>query len=170
MKKLKYLLLPLFILCLIFAGCETNNQLRVASISNITAAGSEDFAIRINYQEDKRLENKEFDVQVRCDTSDVKLTFWKENEQKVTSNIAVKERWISLTSLKSDSAGLSGNETFKKLKDAVDESYIFNVSKSCKLIFRVVAGEATENSAKTGQILANFEAVSDDFVLECKLK
>ena len=47
----------------------------------------------------------------------------------------------------------------------VDESYIFNVSKTCKLIFRVVAGEATENSAKTGQILANFEPVSDDFVL-----
>ena len=109
-------------------------------------------------------------MQLKCDTSDVKLTLWKENEQKVTSNITIKERWVSLTSLKADSAGISGQETFKKLKDAVDESYIFNVSKTCKLIFRVVAGEATENSAKTGQILANFEPVSDDFVFECKLK
>lgn len=137
MKKLKYLLLPLFVLSITLVGCETNNQLRVASISNITAVGSEDFAIRINYQEDERLENKEFDVQLKCDTSDVKLTLWKENEQKVTSNITIKERWVSLTSLKADSAGISGQETFKKLKDAVDESYIFNVSKTCKLILEL---------------------------------
>lgn len=169
MKKLKYLFIP-FLLCLAFCGCEASTSIRVASLSEITAAGSSDYAVRIEFADDERLEDKEYDIQLKCDTENVNLTFWREGEQKITSSISVKNRWHSLTSIKADAAGLSGKEQFKKLKVAVSESYIFNVSAPCKLTFRVVAGEATENSAKTGQILANVDPVSDEFVLECKDK
>lgn len=167
MKKLKYLFIPLAI-CAALSGCEASTSIKVASLSEITAAGSSDYAIRIEFADDDRLEQKEYDIQLKCDTENVDLTFWRESEQKITSSISVKNRWHSLTSLKVDAAGLSGQESFQKLKDAVSESYIFNVSAPCKLTFRVVAGEATENSAKTGQILANVDPVSDELTIECK--
>lgn len=169
MKKLKYLFIPMLLIAA-FCGCEASTSIKVASLSEITAAGSSDYAVRIEFSDDERLEDKEYDIQIKCDISDVDFTFWREGEQKITSAIAVKNRWHSLTSLKADAAGLSGKEQFKKLKEAISESYIFNVSTPCKFTLRVVAGEATENSAKTGQILANVDPVSDEFVLECKDK
>lgn len=169
MKKLKILFIP-FLICAAFCGCESSTSIRVASLSEITAAGSSDYAARIEFADDDRLEEKEYDIQIRSDTENLKLTFWRENDQKITSTITVSNRWYSLTSIKVDAAGLSGQEKFKKLKDAVSESYIFNVSAPCKLTFRVVAGEATENSAGTGQILANVDPVSDELIIECKDK
>lgn len=169
MRKIKYLFIP-FLMCAMFCGCESSSSIKVASLTEITAAGSDDYTIRIEFADDDRLEEKEYDIQIKCDTENVNITFWRENEQKITSSISVKNRWHSLTSIKVDAAGLSGQERFNKLKDAVSESYIFNVSSSCKLTFRVVAGEATDNSANTGQILANVDPVSDEVTIECKDK
>ena len=101
------------------------------------------------------------------DTQDLQITFWKENDSKLSTNITEKDIWLSLTSLKVSSAGLEGQETFGQLKDAVTDIYIFNVSKPCKLIFRVVAGQIAENSDKTGFVILNTAPISDDFVLNC---
>ena len=167
LKKIKYLIFPV-LAALLFAGCEQTNDLIVASFSNATADGSENFAAKLNFQQDKRLEEKYYDIQIMTDTENSKIVFWKEGEDKVTTTIKEKNRWKSLTSLKVDAAGLAGTETFQKLKDAVDVTYIFNTEKSIKIFLRVVSGEEVDNSAGTGKILANTEPVSQDFVLECR--
>ncbi len=167
LKKLKYLIFPV-LAALLLTGCENANQINAASFSEITAAGSEDYAMTVKFMEDKRVEDKYFDIQLMTDVDDVQLVFWQEGEAKITTTISQKGRWRSLTTLKVNSAGLEDTESFLKLKEAVDQSYMFNVNKPVKLIFRVVAGEAAPNSAGKGQILANTEPVSKDFVLECK--
>lgn len=167
LRKVKYLIFPV-LAALLFSGCEQANELIVASFSNATADGSENFAAKLNFQQDKRMEEKFFDVQIMLDTENTKIVFWKEGEDKVTVTIAEKNRWKSLTSLQVGAAGLAGTEDFTRLKDAVDVTYIFNTEKPVKIFLRVVAGEAVDNSAGTGKILANTEPVSKDFVLECK--
>lgn len=166
MKKLFLIIFPFFVL-VSFIGCESMANVKIATFSNITSAGSENYAMRINFQNDSRYQEKYYDIQVMSDTQDLQITFWKENNSKLSTNITEKDIWLSLTSLKVSSAGLEGQETFGQLKDAVTDIYIFNVSKPCKLIFRVVAGQIAENSDKTGFVILNTAPISDDFVLNC---
>lgn len=165
MKKLFYAIFPLFV-CLLMVGCDTSG-IRLAFFSNATSPGSENYTMRVTFQNDKRYEEKYFDIQLMSTVSDVELTFWQEGEDKLSATIGESGVWNSLTSLKLTAAGLEGRENFDQLKEAVSQTYIFNVSKECKLIFRVVAGEIAENTDKTGFILALAEPISDDFVLNC---
>ncbi len=166
MKKLFLLIFPLF-LCSIICGCESMAGIKLATFSNITSAGSENYTFRLNFQNDSRYEEKYFDVQIMSDQENIEITYNIEGENKLTSTITEKNVWNSLTSLKSDAMGLLGHEEFDQLKDAVSQIYIFNVSKSCKLTFRVVVGQLAENEQQTGFVLLNTEPVSDDFVLNC---
>ena len=166
MKKL-FILVFSFFVAVTFLGCENATKISLASFSNMTSAGSENYTVKISFQSDTRFQEKYYDVQIMSDTEDVELVFWKEGEDKLTSTLTEKNVWNSLTSLKVSAAGLEGQEDFSQLKDAVNEIYIFNVNKPCKLIFRVVAGQISENSDKTGLIIANTEPISNDFVLNC---
>ena len=168
MKKIRFLTL-LLVFAVLLVGCEKSNQIIVAYLSNATAAGSHDFSLKIDFQEDKRVEDKYYDIQIMSDVDDLSIIFFKENEQKISANIAESNRWNSLTSLKYYGLGEESKENFEKLKEALDQIYVFRVDKSAKLIFRVVAGEAEENATKTGQILVNTQPVSQEFVLNCKV-
>ncbi len=168
MKKLKFLLILPLISLIFLSGCEDDNVIRVATISEITMAGSSDYGVKVRYQDDKRVEDKYYDIQIMTDVDDVGLTIWKERNEKFTIRISERNRWNSLTTIKARAAGLEGKENFEKLKDAVDESYMFNVDKRVKIFLRVVAGESVDNSQKTGKILANTEQVSKLFTLKCE--
>ncbi len=168
MKKLRFLWLLPVISCIFLFGCENSNKIYVASFSEITAAGSTDYGVKISFADDKRVEEKYYDVQLMSDENDVGMTIFLEGDEKFSATISERGRWQSLTSLKVNAAGLEGRETFSQLKDAINQNYIFSVNKKCKLIFRVVAGEMVKNSNGVGQVLANTNAVSKDFVIDCK--
>lgn len=169
MKRLFLLIFPLF-LCLAMCGCESMATIKLASFSNMTSAGSEDYTFKVNFENDKRYEEKYFDIQIMADQDDVEMTYHIEGENALKSTLTEKNVWNSLTSLKTDAVGLAGREEFDQLKEAVGQIYIFNVSKPCKLTFRVVVGQLAENVQNTGYVLLNTEPISDDFVLNCDLK
>lgn len=82
MKKCKILLCCLLsVLCLTLFACENATALRVASISEITSAGSKNYGVRITYQQDKRVEEKATDVQIKFNKLG-KVVFWEENQEK----------------------------------------------------------------------------------------
>lgn len=167
MKKIKFLALLIICAC-IFAGCESSNEITVAYLSNATSAGSEDYAVKITFQQDDRVEKKYYDIQIMSDVDDLQFTFFQEGEGKMSATISQSNRWNSLTSIIYSSMGQEGKESFEQLKNAVDVIYVFNVEKPAKLFFRVVAGEVEDNADGTGEILANTQPVSADFVLNCQ--
>lgn len=167
MKKIKFLALLIICAC-IFAGCESSNEITVAYLSNATSAGSEDYAVKITFQQDDRVENKYYDIQIMSDVDDLQFTFFQEGEGKMSATISQSNRWNSLTSIIYSSMGQEGKESFEQLKNAVDVIYVINVEKPAKLFFRVVAGEVEDNADGTGEILANTQPVSADFVLNCQ--
>lgn len=166
MKKLFLLIFPLF-LCSVVCGCESMATIKLATFSNMTSAGSENYTFRVNFQNDLRYEERYFDIQVMSDQDDLEITYHIENENSVMSRLDEKNVWNSLTALKADAIGLAGHEEFEQLKDAVSHIYVFNVSKPCKLTFRVVVGMIAENAQSTGFVILNTEPISDDFVLNC---
>lgn len=165
MKKKKLFLL-LCILGLAIGGCESVGQIRAASISEVTAAGSNDYAVRFVFNDDKRIEEKYYDIQLMSNTDNLSIIFHREGEDKISVDIKESNRWLSMTTLKLSSASMTGSEKFNQLKNAVDETYIFNFNKPCKITFRVVAGDAVDASSGSGQILANSEPISKDFILK----
>lgn len=146
-------------------GCENSNDLRLASFSNITAAGSTDYAIRISFAEDERVDEKFYDVQLKA-TKAGQLVFWKEGEEKKTLTIDEDNAWRSLTTLIAVSEGKPNTEQFIKYSEALTQTYIFNSNQDNTLLFRVVVGEPEDNAQKTGKILTSTEEVSSVFMLK----
>ena len=166
MKKLKHIILVLALACAI-AGCESSNQIIAAHISNITSAGSSDYSLQVIFDSDTRIEQKYYDIQVKSSVENLDFTFFRQGEGKFSANIAQKDRWNSLTSIIYSSLGQPDRQTFSQLKDAQNAIYVFNVSQPTTLIFRVVAGECENDADGGGQILANTQQISEEFVLKC---
>lgn len=167
--KFKYLLVVLIIgmSFLFFTACEDSTLLQCATISEITSAGSENYGVQINFLNDKRLEDKFVDVQIKfseiCD-----ITFWEENQEKLTLEIDDYDEWYSLTSLIAKAKGHEGEETFEKFADAVGKTYLFNYDGDIDITFRVVVGDVEQNSEESGQILVGSEPICDQFTLKIK--
>ncbi len=167
-KIFKYLLSLLLLLPLLFlTACEDSTMLHCATISEITSAGSENYGVRINFLSDSRLEDKHVDVQIKfskiCD-----ITFWEENQDKIVLEIDDYDEWYSLTNLIAIAKGKEGEETFEKFSDATGRTYLFNYDGEIEITFRVVAGDAEQNTQGTGQILVGSEPICDQFTLKIK--
>lgn len=169
MKTLKRAIIGLFMIislvCL--TACEDATQIKCASISEITTAGSKNFGVRINYQEDKRLEGKSTDVQIKFSRIG-EYTFWEENSDKLTFTITQMDEWYSITNLIYKAKGKEGEEKFEDLKDVKTKYYLINFNGKSEVTFRVVAGQKEKNINETGEILVGSEPISTQFVLKIK--
>ncbi len=153
----------LFLICAItFAGCEEGNSLQTVAFSNITSAGSDDYTVKITFMEDKRVDNKYYDIQIKADGTK-KVKIGKEFEEK--KEVTLSQEWSSLTTLLLDEPN---TETFTKGSDAVMLIYIFNVEEKTKVTFRAVVGGIEDNATKTGQIITSAEACSQEFEISTK--
>ena len=83
MKKISLILCAfIFLLSGFFlASCEKSTRLDCASISEITAASSHDYAIKVCFYQDERLKGKGVDIQVKCDKI-ASLLCWQENQDR----------------------------------------------------------------------------------------
>ena len=158
-----FLSFSIFFLC----SCENSTQLQCATNSEITAVGSKNYAVRINFLNDKRVEEKYVDVQIKCNKT-CSLTFWEENKDKITLDIDDYDEWFSLTTLICEANGRAGQESFEKFKDATGKTYLFNYDGNLEITLRVVVGDAENNSTGTGQILVGSEPISDQKTLKIK--
>ena len=164
MKKSFILVLSILLLAgIIFVGCENSTEIRTAYITEITGAGSKNYGVKIGYSEDKRLEGKGTDVQVKFEKVG-KITIWKDGDKKIDYNIEDYDEWYSMTSI------FSKDETtkFEKYEDALNKTYLFNYDGQMKVTFRVIVGQIEENSDKSGEILVGSQTISDNFTLKIK--
>jgi len=156
-KKLLFLLL----VPMLFMGCESTNDVRAASFTDITASGSADFTIKVAMQSDDRVNKKAVDIQVRA-SKECELETWEENKNKVTITFDDK-KWKSLTTLMLTEPD---TEDFDIYEDVQSKTFIFNSGEEVNLTFRVVVGEKLENASKKGYILSNSKEISDEFTLK----
>ena len=155
-------LLPVFIF-----GCEKTNDIRTVTMTSVSVAGSDEFGVRIALLKDDRVDEKNFDIQVRSDKQ-VQIEVWEENKQSAQIEFD-DTKWKSLTSLVFQARDMAEQEDFYVYKDVQFLTYLFK-GDDVTLTFRVVVGEKVENSKGTGYILANSKEVSDEFELKLKAK
>lgn len=156
------------ILTIFLAGCEQSTQLNTASIREITSAGSDNYGVRISYAEDKRLEGKGTDVQIKFDKRGT-ITIWQENQNKFDYTITDIDEWFSMTDIFAEAnlgEGESKNVKFEKIEEALTKVYLFNYDGKINITFRVVVGEIDESSDGNGEILVGSEPISDQFTLK----
>lgn len=162
MKKVLSICCLLLVCLFALAGCESGNILQTVSFSNITSAGSEDYTVKVTFMEDKRVDNKYYDIQIKAD-GQKKIKIGKEFEDK--KEVVLTKEWKSLTSLLLEEPN---TEKFTKGSDAIALVYIFNVEEKTKITLRAVVGGIEDNATKTGQIITSAEACSKEFDLETK--
>lgn len=148
-------------------ACEDATQIKAATFSEITSVGSENYGVRISYQTDKRLEGFYIDTQIKFSHIG-QVTFWEENNEKLTFNITELDEWYSLTSLIYQAQDKAGEEKFEAFDQALTKFYLFNFDGKNEVTMRVVAGQIENNNEATGQILVGSEPISDQFVLKIK--
>lgn len=167
-RNIAIIFILMALVCGGFYGCEKSTQLRTATISEITSAGSKNFGIRVSYADDKRLKGKGTDVQIKFSkVGEIKI--WKENQEKIDYTIDDFDEWYSLTHIfnEADTTNVRGDK-FERYEDALTKTYLFNFNGEIKVTFRVVVGEIEENSEGNGEILVGSQAVSDNFTLKIK--
>lgn len=162
-----FLIVLLLVVSLTAFACEDSTQLRCAAITEITAAGSENYGVRISFLQDKRLQDKYVDVQVKFNKTG-EITFWEENQEKMEFIIEDFDEWYSIEYLKAKATSTEGSEKFEKFEKALARTYLFNYDGKIELTFRVVAGDIEDNSTETGEILVGSEPISKQFTLKIK--
>ena len=169
MKKniiLIFLCIVLIGTCLV--GCEKSTQINAVSFSEITAAGSKNYAVRVSYSSDKKLEGKGKDVQIKFSKLG-KITIWNEGEEKIEYEIKDYDEWYSLTKIFADAKEeTKDKEKYEKYEDALTKFYLLNYKGDIKVTLRAVVGDIEDNKDKSGQILVGTDRVSDNFTLKIK--
>lgn len=155
----------------ILSGCEQSTELRTASISEITAAGSENYGVRVSFADDSRLDGKGVDVQIKFNKTGT-ITIWEENDQKFEYEILESDEWFSMeriVTMKGDEEK-ANTETFETHDKATTRTYLFNYTGEggMEITFRAVAGDKHENAYKTGEILVDSAPISSQFTLKIK--
>lgn len=166
MKKTRILALIMLIFSPIFIfACETATLIRTATISEITSVGSKNYGVRINFANDSRFEKMVVDVQVKFNKTG-QITFWEENQEKLTFNIDEVDEWYSITNLIYKAKDKEGQEDFEYHNQARTRTYLFNFDGRININIRAVAGEKELNSDENGYILVGSEQISDQFTLK----
>ena len=171
-KNFKYALIALFasFMCvscgLAFSSCENATEINAANITEITAAASDNYGIRVSFLDDKRIEDKGVDIYVKCDKKIDNVIVWEEGQEKQSIVFAEKDKWYSMTFLLAMAANKPNTEQFDKFGEALTQTYIFNSTERIKLTFRVVVGDVEPNVQGTGEVLTGSMNISKEFVLK----
>ena len=167
-KSLSFIFIViLFLSSFALFSCEGAAFLKCATISDVTATNSDDYAIKISFFQDKRLEDKYVDIQVKSNKV-ADIVVWEENKDKVTISLDDYDEWFSLTSLICYGEGKEGQEQFDKFSESYQKTYLFNYDGKLNLTFRVVVGDVEDNINGTGEILLGSEVISKQFTLNIK--
>ena len=160
----------LIFLCVCFSflcvGCETETQLRVATISDITSSRSTYYSIKVVLEEDDRVAERYVDLQIKSSKDGQILRFGEENGDAYTITLDEKDYWYNLTYLvsKTNGVGIEGN--YEKYENFGNKIYNFTSQNDVTLTFRVVPGQE-KTSEQTGEKIL---VLSEDISKEVKLK
>ncbi len=151
-------------------GCENSTALRTASFTDISISASKNYGVGVKFSEDKRLQEKYVDVQVKSDKVIDKMYIWEDNGEKYSLSFNVKDSWKSITTILVEGEEKAGTEQFEKYSEALSRRYLFSSSTPVNLTFRVVVGDVEDNSKGTGKVFVGSEPISDEFTLKVDAK
>ncbi len=165
---MKKIILIFFCVCFSFLalGCESETQLRVATISNITSPLSTHYSIKVNLEEDERVAERFVDLQIKSSKENQTLRFGEENGDAYTITLEEKDYWYNLTYLISKTNGVGVEGNYEKYSDFGNKVFNFSSQNDVTLVFRVVAGKET-TSEETGEKIL---VLSEDISKEVKVK
>jgi len=162
MKRKIFCLIALLLFCLTITACENGNELKTVSFSEITSDGSENYAFRVDFVEDKRVDNKYYDLQIKAD-GNKKIMLGKEYEEK--KEVVLTSDWQSLTTLMLNEPN---TEIFTMGSEAESIVYVFTSEEKVIITLRAVVGGVEDNAQGTGKIITSPESCSDEFVIKTK--
>ena len=162
MKKFVIFFLLILCPCIFLAACEDGNILQTVAFSEISSPGSDNYAFRVDFVEDTRVDNKYYDIQIKAN-GNKKIRIGKEYDEK--KEISLTSDWQSLTTLLLDTPNA---ETFTMGSEAVSLIYIFTSDESATITLRAVVGGIEDNAFGTGKIITSPEKCSSEFVITTK--
>ncbi len=167
MKKLM-----LIFLCVCFSllavGCESETQLRVATISQISSPLSTQYSIKVVLEQDDRVAERFVDLQIKSEKENQTLRFGEENGDAYTITLKEKDYWYNLTYLISQTNGVGTEGNYEKYSDYGNRVYNFSSQNDVTLTFRVVAGKEKVNETTGEKILVLSEDISKEVQVKVK--
>lgn len=156
----------LIVLCVCFSfclvGCESDSELRVAHISEVTTAQSTNYSIKVSLDNDKRVKQKYVDLQIMASSPEQTVYFAEENEKPNQLVFERENYWYNLSYLtKGD-----GETEYQKYDDFGTKVFNLTVPNDVKLKFRMVAGDVKTNENTGEKILVLSEDISKTFTLK----
>ena len=167
-KSMKKCILIILCVCFCFlAGCESQTAINAAHISDITSAKSTEYGIKVTVDEDKRLEEKYIEIQVKSSNENQSLTLGQELGSTYTIIIPKSDFWYNLSALISKTNGVGTDTEYTPFKEYGSKVFMFSSDEDVKLTFRVVAGDVQQ--AKSGEkVLTLSESISSEVELDVK--
>lgn len=160
----------LIFLCVCFSflavGCESETQLRVATISDMTGPLSTHYSIKVVLEEDDRVAERYVDLQIKSSKEGQTLRFGEENGDAYTITLKEKDYWYNLTYLISQTNGIDVEGKYEKYADFGTKIFNFSSQNDVTLTFRVVAGKEKVSEDTGEKILV----LSEDISKEVKIK
>lgn len=150
--------------CFVVVGCTNETQLRVAHISNITSGNSTNYAIKVELENDKRVEERYVDLQVKADKAEQFVSIGEENKEMRDVFFEKADFWYNLTYL---TTGGDENE-YQTYKEHGSKIFNLTTKSDVTLHFRVVAGKVKGKEEQKETILVLSEEISDELALSMK--
>lgn len=168
MKKKIFMVLCVLFCCLLLVGCEKETMLRVAHISDNTAAKSANHSIKVVLEDDERVKEKFVDLQIKSDKEGQRVLIGKDREDQTTVVLDRADFWYNLTYLLDKANGIDVKVEYLQYTEYGDRVYNFNVPNDVKLTFRVVAGNTKKDQESGDEILVLSEDISDEVIINAK--
>lgn len=161
-KSLLFVLVFVFVFSLgVLSACSSDPI--VAYFTDGTSAGSDNYTVNVDYDEDSRFNGKYVDVLIKSDMEQLNFLFKREFDEDTELFLEEKDKWYSITKLLNSEK--DQKEEFQAFKGKADDTLVIKSEQKAKVKLKVVAGDLKENS-EGEEILINQTDVSKVFELD----
>lgn len=159
------------ILCVCFSflffGCETDNSLKTAHISDKTNALSTKYSILVSLDEDERLTEKYVDIQLKSDKQNQTLSVFEENNDALTISLPEKDFWYNFSYLISKANGTK-EAGYQKYEDFGTKHFVFMTQNDVDITFRVVCGDLKKTEETQEEVMVLSKPISKEVLVKMK--
>lgn len=165
---MKKIVLILLCFCFLLVGCESEQKLEAAHISEITGARSTSYAIKVTLDDDKRIDDKYVELQIKCSDEGQVVSIGQELKDSYNIYFPKKDFWYNLTYLTSVTNGVKTEEGYMKFEEFGNKVFNLKTDSDTTLTFRVVVGDKKENEQTGDEILVLSEPISKEVTVKMK--
>ena len=159
------------ICCICFSftllGCEAENSLKTAHISDKTNDLSTKYAVLFALDQDDRLTEKYVDIQLKSNKQAQELSVFEENQNSLTITLPEKDFWYNMSYLISKANGTK-EAGYQKYEDFGAKHFVFATENDVDVTFRVVCGDLKKNEGTQEEILVLSEPISKETIIKMK--